>query len=266
MSLAERIAEFSDEHLLTQYLSHKDEYTEQALEIMQQELHRRGYSDDTLAEKAAACTDEQPDSESVALVALDHTFSNTDVLLARSVLAEHNIHFLIQSTGFESSALPVQDQASQEYLIQVPEPDLARAKSALEEVFDPVDGRYQQRVSSICEKLQSLNFSDLTIDVHQEDQDIEVTFSPEETRYILEYARTVLDEAEAIEHRLERPIFFYDHVDEVRQRLSGSTTASLAVVHILTLLELFQIFCSDPDFPPALQESAGHLLAFLGIE
>ncbi len=263
MKLEQQIREFTDEYCLDQYLNHNESYTPQAQQIFRNELQRRGYSDEMIRSKKEAQSTSQAQEEQMH--ALVHPFSNTDILLAKSVLDEHDIHYLIKSTSFESSALPIENQAAVEYMMYVPESEFNKASQAIDEVFIPQEGKYRQRASTLKEKLQSINFSDLVIPQEHGNQEFEIEFSAFEKEKIIEYARTVQQDAVVIEQRMQRPVFFLDHLDDLVTKLQSAPRVSLSIPHILAVLELLQIYSSVPDFADELEETAGQLLQFFKL-
>jgi hypothetical protein len=89
-----------------------------------------------------------------------------------------------------------------------------------------------------------------------------VVLTPEEKETVIRLGKRVLDEGDAIEQQQERVIFYYDSIESLITLLSAKTEARLTRTDLLTILEILQIFCDDPAFPPFMEESAGALLAF----
>src|SRR5271157_5898285 len=98
--LKEAIAGFSNEKLLEHYYDKRDEYTAEAIEVMEAEIKRRNISDEerkAYLEGRTQLDNDGADAPRVRVipreefVRFDHTFSSIDILLVNSILQDAQI-------------------------------------------------------------------------------------------------------------------------------------------------------------------------------
>jgi hypothetical protein len=105
--LLESVLEFSDEYLLDQYRNHAEEYTEEALKVLAEEIGRRKLGDIEI--KKSPQTEKKKNTlelDSDDFEELDHSFSHTDLLLAVAMLRDNEILFYVHNMA--SDTLPLE--------------------------------------------------------------------------------------------------------------------------------------------------------------
>jgi hypothetical protein len=102
-------------------------------------------------------------------------------------------------------------------------------------------------------------FHDIHIAEKEVNELIEVGFSPEEIKVITGYGQRLLTEVDTIEE--QRVVFFYDSVEPLLELLQKNTD-KLTRTDLLTILEILQIYCDDPQFPEFMDEAILTLLSF----
>jgi hypothetical protein len=272
MSELERaLAEYSDGELLDQYFNHKNEYTPEALDIMRHEVARRNLNEEnlkTLLPRQTSGEVEVGEGGSILhyntgdFESFDHVFTHTDVLLAHAVLRDNKVPFYVDNPG-STDTLPIQSEAETRYTIHVHKQYVQKAHEILDEHFVKENGVYAFRHSSVKDRLKAFNFHDLHLTELEAKEEIEVTIPGEEKAAIVRYAKRLLEEADKVETEQERVLFYYDILEPLIGRLeTGTQTVSLSRTALLAVLEVFQVYCGDPEFPGTLDPTIGILLGF----
>ncbi|MBN1981227.1 MAG: hypothetical protein JW795_06825 [Chitinivibrionales bacterium] len=264
--LHETIAEFSDELLLEQYINHQNEYVPEAVEIMAKEIQKRNLSE-TMQKLAnmTASTQEQAQKygkySQEEFVALDHLFSQTDVLLAHTMLAEHKIPVLIE-TSMDSDTITAVSKALIPYIMAVPAGMLSQAQEIISTHFEKIDGKFIARFSTTKDRLKSFSLNELQISPIAAEEIVDVTFSPEEATEIRRYLDRMMAEADTIEQDTGRIFFYIDNCDHCRNAIQPNGQSQLTRIDLVTILEALQAYCEENDFPPILEKTADALLNF----
>jgi hypothetical protein len=73
-----------------------------------------------------------------------------------------------------------------------------------------------------------------------------------------------MEEADDVEERTGRMLFYFDNLGEVAGRLERGTEASLTRADLLTILETLQVYCDEEGYPESLDSVAEGLLSFFG--
>jgi hypothetical protein len=266
-SLQDTIKGFATSYLIDQYMLHRDQYMKDAIELMEREIKARGISEDDIA-KALADPDED-EAEAPVMVSydkkmftpLDGAFSTNDSMLVRSMFAEHKIPFLLDSS---TSILPFTGDELDAHLvmIHVHNDSVDKAKSIIAEHFDLADKRYTIKFSDVKDRLKSLNFYEIPRNVLESKEIVGVDFSSAEKEVIITYATRLLSEADEIEARQNRVIFYFDSLEDLVSRLKDGKPLDLTHTDLLASLEVLQIYCDEPDFPPAADGIIEALLGF----
>lgn len=253
-NVREHIEQFSDEFLIEQYLHKKHEYTEEAFAIICAVMKER----DITEEKITAAAEQKESVE----ISDHHTFSDDqrsplqspffqkDLSLVHSILGEQKIPFTIDSSVLS----PREDgeKVRQLFVISVPSESLSKATEAIEAQFVSQDGAYQIRFSDSRERLKSFRLQEYRVSDLEAAEQIEADFSEEERKPLLHYAQRLLHDADQIEQQSDRVLFFIDNVDSLISRLEDSDSATFTVADLMTILEILQIYCEDPDFPQSM--------------
>ncbi|NLD99085.1 MAG: hypothetical protein GX640_04365 [Fibrobacter sp.] len=260
--LSESVKDFSDEYLLDQFQNHKDDYTEGALKILGEEVERRNLDiNKNIAEKLSNKTSkEQIRLDKDDFNVFDHTFSYTDLLLATAVLRENDVIFFVENPN--SDTLPLENQAVKRFSICVHKSSEAKAHEILDEHFVKSDGQYSLKNSDIRERLKSFSFHDLQITENDAKEPLDVAFSDAEIRIITGYARRLLSEVDEIEEKQGRVVFYYDAIEPLIELLEETDEKVITRNELLAILEILQIYCSDPGFPDMIDETISALLGF----
>jgi hypothetical protein len=266
-SLNETIKSFSNQFLIEQYKLHADQYMEEAIKMMEEEIKVRGISEDEIGKVLGS--DDDPDTEAPVIVnydkklysPLDGGFSTNDSMLVRSMFAEHKIPFFMDAS---SSILPFMGEELDAHLVvfHVHNDWLERAKTIIDEHFILTEKRYTLKFSDVKARLKSLNFYEIPHNVLESKEIVEVDFSKTEKDVIISYGSRLLREADAIETQQNRVVFYYDNTEDLINRLANKAQLGLNHTDLLTVLEILQIYCDEPDFPAT---AIGIIEALLGF-
>jgi hypothetical protein len=266
-SLHDTIKGYSNSELIFQYKLHRDEFTDEAIGMMEAEIKARGIGDEEIKktlEEAGGAEEESPvfvHYDKKLFSPLDGGFSTNDSVLVRSMLAENKIPFFVDAS---SSILPFMGEELDAHLVRfnVHNDSLEKAKSLIAEHFDLADKRYVLKFSDVKTRLKSLNFYEIPHAVLESQEIVEVAFSKAEKDIIITYGSRLLDEADDIEAGQNRVIFYYDNIRDLTERLASEEPLRLNHTDLLTALEILQIYCDEPDFPAAADGIIEALLGF----
>lgn len=256
--LKESIKDFSDEDLIDQYLNHREEFTPEAFSIIENEINLRKI--DTSKSEASAPKVKRGiiNLDSEDFVQFEHTFSRSDLLMAVSILRENEILFFADNPS-SNDFIPIETEASMQFSIHVHKDHIEKAHELLDEHFEKVGSEYLSRYCSAKDQLKSFNFHDIKIAEEEVNELIDVGFSDEEIEVITRYAKRLLKEVDTIEQ--QRVIFFYDCIEQLLELLEENSS-KLIRSDLLTILEILQIYCDDPDFPSSMDEAIQTILSF----
>jgi len=271
--LKETISGYTDKDLLEQYFRHKDEYTPQALDIMREEISRRNLGEKDFQEFLTRQPGEVEIDEGGSVLqlksedfeAFDHTFTHTDILLAHAVLRDNNVAFYIDNPK-SSDTIPLETEAEKRYTIHVHKKYIEKAHEILDEHFVKEDGAYTLKYAGARDRLKAFNFYDIHLSELAAKEEVEVEIPSGEKKLIIQYAQKLLNEADEIEERQGRVLFYYDTLEPLIEKLEKQGYM-LSRTELLAILELFQVYCEEPDFPESLDNTIKALLSFfLGVE
>lgn len=258
-SLKEALQYYSDEQLLDQYTNHREEYTEEALTVMKDEIVRRGIEEKDaqkeMLEKGESIASIPGNLGKEDFATLEHGFSRADILTAYAILRDSNIVFYIDK--------PDSEEGQHLYTMHVLKSSFDQARELLGEHFEPgEEGNYVLRDSDLKTRLKAFSFSDVHISDKAAKEQLEVSFSDEERAEFAQLGERLLREADMIEEEQERVIFFYDSLEEMIEKLKDQKVLKLTRTDLLTILEVCQIYCDDPQFPHVLDGTVASLLSF----
>jgi hypothetical protein len=260
--LRERIQGFSDEFLVRQYTAARDEYTPEAIEVMEHELKARNIDPSAYAENAG--DDHARQGQRTVLsrddfTAFEHRFERTDLLVAEAVLRDLSIPFLIETS--DSDAVPLQTEADRLYTLFVHKDSAAKAHEALDEHFDKAEGAYRSKYTDIKDRLRALSWHDVHFSEDELEEEVHISYSEAERTPIAAYAKKLMREADQIEQNQGRVLFYYDNLEGLVERLEENRDACTRA-ELLALLETLQVYCDDPAFPGHLEPVAEQLMQF----
>ncbi len=243
-------------YLLEQFYRQREEYSPEALGIMEREIERRQPSDEQL--EPYRSQDEEPEAmEEQQFVKLDDTFSQTDLVLVHAILRDSHIPFFVDNP--DSSVVPLTSGVDRRFSIHIPESEQQRVHELLDQHFHREEGQYRLRHTDLRDRLRAFSFSEVRLTETQLEQEVDTALTPREVDGIVRLGRRLLEEVEQVEREQERVVFHYDAIEGVLERLD-SGSVRLSVQDLLTIVEILQIYCDDPAFPPELLEATAPLL------
>ncbi|MDR2578543.1 MAG: hypothetical protein LBC70_07030 [Chitinispirillales bacterium] len=278
-NLRETVQDFSDEKLLNIYHTMRDEYTEEAFKIFEEEIARRNLDTTVNANERT----EMAIAAAAAAVAslsrddfhpLECYFSKSDVLIANSILNDSKIPYFIkkQEDAEKYDIYVYRDEEpprSRVGELLTPAPfiedqkvmsALGQALSLIHEHFEPgEDGQYFLRRTDALGRLKSFNINDMKFSERAAREVLDVEFSAQEKKELAKLAELLIDEADSVEER-GRVVFFYDSLEAVIEKLRGK--GGFTRVDFLVIVELCQVYCDDPRYDAALNQTASSILDF----
>lgn len=257
--LHEKIQNYSDEYLVEQYTKYKDDYTPEALAILKDEIDKR-----QLEINSANKTNDKP-QEIINLdrndfICFEHDFSRTDLQLAVTILRDNDVIFFVDNPS-SGDSFPLENVSTLRYTIEVHKDWVQKAHELLDEHFIKGDESYVLKYTAPKDRLKAFNFHDIHLTEGEANEELEVVFDDEEKKIILLYAAKLLEEADKIESQQERVLFYYDSIEPVTQKLESSAN-KLNRSDLLTILEILQVYCDEPEFPESIDETIQTLLSF----
>lgn len=268
-ALHELVQSYSTPFLLEQYVHMRDEYTAEAIQVMEQELARRNIRAAEIEEyKSKSLIGEDGGSGNVKVrhlqrddfIKLDGTFSRADGFLVRAMFGDEEVPFFVD-TSMQYSAIPGHESAPQPVSVYVHKDAKDKALALIDAHFDLADGMYHVKYSDVKERLASFSFSEIQQSDIDSSEITDVHFSQEEKDVLIRYGRRLLSEIDEIETRDGRIVFNFDNVEALVGLLSREKPG-LTKTDLFTALEILQIYCNDAEFGPAAQGVAEALLGF----
>jgi hypothetical protein len=266
-----QIQQFSNEFLLDQYINHTDEYTPEALVIIEEEINTRGLGEEQIDEFKKKYGVDFVESEQKVysrddFIPFEHEFSHTDVLLVRSILQEYEIPFYVLSPSTVSSTLPIESEATIAFKVYIHKEFFDRAQEFIHEHFEFDNGRASVKYATIKDRLTAVNFFELSLTEAELDSEVNVQLTQEEQASIMTLAQRVAAEADEIEKNKDKVLFYYDNLEPLIEKLEKSPTeAGLTQSDLLTIIEILQIYCDEPEFPDHLNSTIDVLLDFFSL-
>ena len=260
--ISEKIKEFSNEFLLEQFNNRQHEYTDEAIALMQEEISLRNLNGNMPEENKNDVSDNEESLDTDdELVPIDNKFNRTDLVLAQSILTEEKIPFYVTSST-QSSALPLENEATNSFSIHIPKNQLEEAKECLNKHFHTTNGLYSAKYSTVKERLKSLCFYEIDLTGKELDEEVDVQFSLQESTNIRRYIEKLVNEADAIEQKSDRVLFYVDNLQDCLSHINEENRSSFPRADLLAILEVMQVYCDNEDFPQTLEKTAEVLLNF----
>ncbi len=261
--LKTELKNYTDVQLAEQLLEHHDEYTPEALLLLEEEAGRRNLEiekqRELLAQSSAEPTILQLDKEDFK--PFDHLFTRVDLELAAVILRDNEIPFYADNPR-STTTIPLESEAAAQFSIHVHKSGIEKAHELLDEHFEKIEGSYHLKTMSIKEQLKLFSFHELQLSEYDAMEEVEVSLSNQEKETIRTFGKKVLEESDQIEKKQDRVLFYYDTVETVIERLSEGDTTSFSKSELLTILEILQVTCDEPEFPQFMNESISSLLGF----
>jgi hypothetical protein len=259
--LRELAKNYTNGYLLEQYYLKRESYVPAAVEILKDEIARRGISQEETDAFVKMATEKPQTYDRGDFVPFDEQFSQTDILLASSILRELEIPFFLDNPG--QSALPTELEAVRRYSIHVHKDFSDKAHAALAEHFYKSGGVFAQKELGLHGQLKAINFCELRLPDTALTDRVKAQFSPHERAAIACYARKLVNEADAVEEREGRTLFYYDNLEDLAAKFEEEEPSGLTIADILASMEVLQVYCGEPDFPADLDETIRGLLTFI---
>jgi hypothetical protein len=250
------IGQYTNANLLEQYYRKREEYSPEALAVMQREIKKRNIP----REELAAYEEDLPRNKgSLAdedFVPFDHTFTQTDILLVHAILRDANIAFFIDNP-FGSSVVPLENEADRRFTIHVIKSEEERAHQLINEHFHREDGKYALKHTDLKDRLRGFSFTEVRLNEAQLEEEVKTDLAGNERTAIASYARRLQKEIDSLEKQ-DRVVFYFDNIEETIGRMERG--GELRMMDLLTILEVLQVYCDDPGFSDALLQAASALL------
>jgi hypothetical protein len=268
-ALHELVQGYSTPFLLEQYVHMRDQYTAEAVLLMEEELARRNISAAEIDEyKGKTLIGEDGGSGNVQVrhlqrddfIKLDGVFSRADGFLVRAMFGDENVPYFVD-TSIQYSAIPGRENPSQPVSVYIHKDAMDKALALIGAHFDLADGMYHVKYSDVKERLTSFSFSEIQQSDIESSDITDVHFSQEEKDVLIRYGRKLVSEIDDIETRDGRIVFNFDNVEALIEQLSEKKPG-LTKTDLFTALEILQIYCGDAEFGPAAQGIAEALLGF----
>jgi hypothetical protein len=266
--LKERIQSYSDTVLLEQYVHQRNEYTPEAIAVLEREIARRNISpaDVEAFEKKNLIGDEGMTGNVEVrhfkrddFAKLDGAFAKSEGALIRAMLAEENIPYYLDANVTIS---PLSGQEGKQFVhVYVHKDSVDKAMALVGAHFDLAGGVFAVKYSGTRDRLKSFSFQDIQHAELDSAEIVDVSFSNEERAVLQKYAGRLAMEIDDIENTQNRIVFFFDTVEDFAVRLSKDGV-SLSKTDLFTALEILQIYCDEPDFPQTGLGIADALLSF----
>ncbi len=259
--LREAVKDYSDEQLVRMITREREDYTSQAIAIIETELDRRNIDAEKrqklMDELKAPVTHSKEDFEP-----LEHRFGHTDLLLITAMLKEHTVPYFVEAGTNTSDIIPTEALTERTYQVFVLKDRLPEVHELVEEHFTWVDGVYQLKAQGPKGQIKALSFFDIGLEGAQLDENVQVEFSEQEQYEIQNLAKRLREDVDRLEREEGRTVFHYDNLENLIAKLGESGNADWTIGDVLTILEVLQVYCDDPAFPSDLDETITGLLDF----
>jgi hypothetical protein len=254
------ISQYSDEQLRVAFYTEKDQYTPEAIEIMHEEVTRRGLTFDR--------NDDKKDERMVAVrlnsedfVRFDFSFSRIDLMLASAILRDNAVPFFVDNPA-SADSIPTELESEKRYTLFIHNTFLEKTHQLLDEHFIKSDKSYLLKYTEVRDRLRAFNFNDIHLTEKDSNEELDVSLSTDEKKTIVLLGNRLLKEAEQVEEKQERVLFYYDAIEPLIERLKEPERSLLSRNDLLTILEILQVYIDDPAVPPSMEEATSQLLAF----
>jgi len=294
--LRESVLDFTDDRLLNIYRNQRGDYNPEAFKIFEDELARRGIDPSvTVAvqerkELATACADAAVKSlNRDDFVPLEYPFSKLDAVTANAILHDSKVPYIIEkyvdpvavdavdsagifgtSGAAYSKAVFGAAAAEYGYIVDADLFSVCVYKDALEAAQELIDehfevcsksNRYVMRQSDVIDRIKTFSLYDVRISDAAAYEEMEVDLSRQGRAAIVKLAEALLDEADMIEEKQGRVVFFYDSLESIIYKLKDGAS-TLTRTEFLAIIELCQIYCEDERYDLVLNQVAASILDF----
>ncbi len=148
-NLEKKVEEFSDDYLLEQYLVKKNEYTEESIAVLKNEVEKRGLSTGDVEYHE----DLEVDYDIKDFKPFPHGFNDTDYLIATAILEENDVPCYAGSSE-SSNTIPIEAEAGKFIQIFVPEALMVQAQELIDYQFISEDGQYRVKLDSLKDQCE----------------------------------------------------------------------------------------------------------------
>jgi len=266
--LAQVVSKYSNEFLLEQYVYLRDQYTQEAIAIIENEISKRGITKDHIKEFVGQhLGEEQGETGNVSVKHLkredfaivEGLFLARDGNLIRTMLSDEKILHFIEAAPDTAPHPPVTTKQCIQLYVHTDSKDAAMV--LINSHFDCTDNVFSIKYSDIAGRLNAFTFQDIT---HGDIDDavIEgIDLSKKEKDVLVCFGRKLINEIDAIESQQQRIVFFFDNCEDLIEKLESNDCA-LTKTDLLTALEVLQIYCKDEAFDGDAASIAEELLDF----
>ncbi len=258
------INEFTDNELLNAYFRTRDQYTPEAQVIMAEVIRNRRLSEKDLTEGSGPASEDGTapvQYEREDFIPFEHSFSATDLLLASAVLKDNSIPFFADNPT-SSGTFPIETEADRRLTIRVHKDFVEKAHEVLGEHFAKDGSRYVLKNEGVRERLRAFNFHDIPASEHPPLEEVELSLSDQEKAVIVALGRRLLGEADLIEKKQDRILFYFDSLEQLIEDLEAPQGDPLTRNDLLAILEIMQVYADDEGLPGFMDESIATLLSF----
>ncbi len=260
--LQNMLQDYSDDYLVDLYINHRDDYTEDALNLIRGEIRKRRIDIESLSSPSDKKASGILHFDSADFTAVEHIFNQIDIELAAAILKDNKIPFYVDNPHSDD-VLPIESMADRQFTIHVHNSMIKVAYSLLEEHFEINEGMYRLKKMGIKEQLKAFSFTGLHLSEKEALEKVTVVLTPQEKSTVSEYGNRILRDSDAIEEKQDRVIFYYDSIEPLIAHLASSNEeVALTKTELVTILEILQIFCDEDKFPQFLDETISTLLSF----
>lgn len=264
-SLRDTIKAFSNSYLIEQLYLGRDQYTEEAIKVLEEEISRRKIGKEEIDSVLSQSKETQPvetvhyDKKDFTL--LSGAFTTNDSLLVRSMLAQHKVPFFADNSA---ALLPFTGGELDTHLVKfyIHNDFLAAARAIITEHYELIDNRYTMIYNDLKTRLKSFNFYEISQAILESKELSGVEFTQAEKDLLITFGSRLLAEVDEIESRQDRVVFYYDSLEDFIERLRSQPEPKLTRNDLLTALEILQIYCDDAAFPDAAGSIVEALLVF----
>ncbi len=238
-----------DEDLIQSYRN-KDEYTEEAVRVMESEIENRCLSvDEKQAEEHEEHTEEVVDYN---LEPLGY-FTPGDTTVAVQMLEESEVVFSVSRP----------ENGTSDIQILVPDYEREKAHKKLEEGFYKKGEYYYIHQESLEDVVKQLDLREIEVMIRKAG-DIELDIQENEFNTIRGYALKIIENINEIEERLGGPVFFYDDIEEITENPVGYTITKENLGVVFEILKIAALYFHEGEsLPNELKEVAEPLIEII---
>ncbi|MFW5960215.1 MAG: hypothetical protein ACOCSE_03750 [Chitinivibrionales bacterium] len=235
-----------DEDLIQGY-SNKDEYTEEAVRIMESEIGNRG-----LSVEEGRDEEHKEDVVDYKLEPLGF-FTPADTTVAVQMLEESEVVFSVVRP----------ENGTSDIQILVADYEKEKAHKKLEEGFYKKGEYYYIHQESLEDVVKQLDLREIEVMIRKAG-DIELDIQENEFNTIRGYALKIIENINEIEERLGGPVFFYDDIEEITENPVGYTITKENLGVVFEILKIAALYFHEGEsLPNELREVAEPLVEII---